>query len=336
MLNKKRILITGGTGFFGTNFAKYLLKYYSPEKIIIFSRDETKQYEMEKLIKNKKLKFFIGDVRDLDRLKYALREVDIVVHAAALKHVPATEYNPTECIKTNILGAQNIIDATIDYNSNVKKVVALSTDKAVNPVNIYGASKLAADKLFVAANNYKGKKNIKFSVIRYGNVLESRGSVIPFFLELKKNGSKYLPVTHKDMTRFFITIEDGIKFVIQGINNMCGGEIFIPKIPSFKIIDLAKAIHPKAKIKIVGVRSGEKIHETLLSEDEFENIIEFKKYFTIVPKIGPFGKKLDLFYKNINNEIGKKIQNSFSYNSKNNRDFLDISGIKKYLNFSEN
>ena len=193
---------------------------------------------MQKLMKNKKLKFFIGDVRDLDRLKYALREVDIVVHAAALKHVPATEYNPTECIKTNILGAQNIIDATIDYNSNVKKVVALSTDKAVNPVNIYGASKLAADKLFVAANNYKGKKNIKFSVIRYGNVLESRGSVIPFFLELKKNGSKYLPVTHKDMTRFFITIEDGIKFVIQGINNMCGGEIFIPKIPSFKIIDL--------------------------------------------------------------------------------------------------
>jgi len=331
MLNKKRILITGGTGFFGTNFAKYLLKHYSPERIIIFSRDESKQYEMQKLMKNKKLKFFIGDVRDLDRLKYALREVDIVVHAAALKHVPATEYNPTECIKTNILGAQNIIDATIDYNSNVKKVVALSTDKAVNPVNIYGASKLAADKLFVAANNYKGKKNIKFSVIRYGNVLESRGSVIPFFLELKKNGSKYLPVTHKDMTRFFITIEDGIKFVIQGINNMCGGEIFIPKIPSFKIIDLAKAIHPKAKIKIVGVRSGEKIHETLLSEDEFENIIEFKKYFTIVPKTFSFSKKKDLFYKNINNEIGKKIQKSFSYSSKNNRDFLDISGIKKLL-----
>ena len=331
MLNKKKILITGGTGFFGTNFAKYLLKHYSPERIIIFSRDESKQYEMQKLMKNKKLKFFIGDVRDLDRLKYALREVDIVVHAAALKHVPATEYNPTECIKTNILGAQNIIDATIDYNSNVKKVVALSTDKAVNPVNIYGASKLAADKLFVAANNYKGKKNIKFSVIRYGNVLESRGSVIPLFLELKKNGSKYLPVTHKDMTRFFITIEDGIKFVIQGINNMCGGEIFIPKIPSFKIIDLAKAIHPKAKIKIVGVRSGEKIHETLLSEDEFENIIEFKKYFTIVPKTGSLSKKLDLFYKNINNEIGKKIQNSFSYSSKNNRDFLDVSGIKKLL-----
>lgn len=330
MINKKKILITGGTGFFGSNFVKYLLKNFTPERIVIFSRDEAKQYEMQKSINNKKLKFFIGDVRDLQRLKYALKEIDIVVHAAALKHVPATEYNPTECIKTNILGAQNVIDSSIDYSSSVKKVLAISTDKAVNPINIYGASKLAADKLFIAANNYKGKKDVKFSVVRYGNVLESRGSVIPFFLDLKKKQSKYLPVTHEDMTRFFISIEDGIKFVIQGINNMLGGEIFVPKIPSFKIMDLAKAIYPQGKIKIVGIRPGEKIHESLISEDEFKNVINFKKYFVITPSINFFSKKFNLYIKN-NKEIGKNFSKAFSYNSRDNENFLDILRIKKIL-----
>lgn len=331
MINNKKILITGGTGFFGKNFTSYLLKNYKPKQIIIFSRDEAKQYYMQQKFADRRVKFFLGDIRDRNRLIHAFRDIDIVVHAAALKHVPATEYNPSECIKTNVFGSQNIIDAALSSDSSVKKVIAISTDKAVNPINIYGASKLAADKLFISSNNFRGKKDIKFSVVRYGNVFESRGSVIPFFMKLEKEGKQNFPITDINMTRFFISVEDGIKQVIHSIINSQGGEIFIPKMPSLKITDLAKAINPKMKLKVIGTRPGEKLHETLISLDNPDKIVEFKNYYTILPTINLFLKNQKSYFKNHLNEKGKLLNHSVDYNSLNNPNYHKIKDVKKFL-----
>ena len=322
MFKNQTVLITGGTGSFGKEFTKKLIKNYNPKKIIIFSRDELKQFEMknDKFFQKKNIRFFLGDVRDKQRLKTAFEGVDLVVHAAALKQVPAAEYNPTEYIKTNINGAENIIQAAI--SCNVKKIIALSTDKAVNPINLYGATKLVSDKLFIAANNIIGKKNIKFSIVRYGNVSGSRGSVLPFFLELKKKDKPFL-ITHMDATRFWITLEEGVNFVINSLKIMEGGEIFIPKLPAIKIIDLAKAIDEKRKIKIIGLRESEKIHESLISPDEDKNVLDFKNYFVIKPFLFNFSK----IYKN---QKGKIVKSNY-YFSSNNSDFLTIKEIKSYI-----
>ena len=326
MLNKKTILITGGTGSFGKKFIEIVLKKYKPKKIIIYSRDELKQFEMQKkwpFQTNTPFRYFIGDVRDLERLKVAMEAVDLVVHAAALKQVPVGEYNPFEVIKTNIMGAQNVIDASI--YSGVKKVVALSTDKAAAPINLYGASKLASDKLFVAANNYIGQHNLRFSVIRYGNVMGSRGSVIPLFLEQKKTGK--LTITHKEMTRFNITLAEGVNFVIKCIGIMNGGEIFIPKIPSYKVIDVARAIAPKVKYNFTGIRPGEKIHEEMITASDSINTIEFDKYYSIIPN-NQFSdlKKKKLFLK-----FGKRCKIGFSYNSLSNKHCLSVKQIRKLI-----
>ncbi len=272
MFNGKNILITGGTGSFGKKYTKILLERYKPNKIIIYSRDELKQYEMAQEYSHKCMRYFIGDVRDKDRLNKAMKDVDYVIHAAALKHVPIAEYNPMECIKTNINGAQNVIDSAIE--NKVKKVIALSTDKAANPVNLYGATKLASDKLFVAANNLVGKQDIKFSVVRYGNVVCSRGSVIPFFQKLIAEGSKELPITDERMTRFLITLEQGVEFVLKNFERMQGGEIFVPKIPSIKIVDLAKTLAPNLPYKIIGIRPGEKLHEIMCPSDDSHLTLE--------------------------------------------------------------
>ena len=283
ILKGKTILITGGTGSFGKKFVKTVLNKYNPRKVIVFSRDEMKQYEMQtsqdfKEYENQ-MRYFIGDVRDELRLKRAMEDVDIVIHAAALKQVPATEYNPFEAVKTNVLGAQNVINACLD--NKVKIVVALSTDKAAAPINLYGATKLTSDKLFVAANKYKGSRNIRFSVVRYGNVMASRGSVIPYFIEKAKEG--IIPITHKEMTRFNITLEEGVAMVIWAIENAIGNEIFVPKIPSYNIETLAKAISPRAKLEYVGIRPGEKLHEEMITDSDSYNTIEFEKYYAILP-----------------------------------------------------
>lgn len=308
-LKNKTILITGGTGSFGRAAVEFLSKSKKPKKIIIFSRDENKQYEMQKIFKNKNLRFFLGDIRDEERLIVAFKDVDYVIHAAAQKHVPAAEYNPFECIKTNINGAQSIISACL--KTKVKKVVALSTDKACNPINLYGATKLCAEKLFINANQFSGAKGTKFSVVRYGNVIASRGSVIPFFKELVEKKAKFLPLTHKDMTRFFITLADSVKFVFDNLKDNSGGEISIPKMNSILIQDLIKIISTKIKIKIVGVRPGEKIHETLYSKAESSQVYESKNSFRI------YSNKIIKQKK-----IGKKVRNDFDY----------ISNSKKFLN----
>ncbi len=284
MLNGKSILITGGTGSFGKKCTEIILKRYKPSKLIIFSRDELKQFMMAKqfpVSKYPSLRYFIGDVRDKERLVRAFHDVDYVIHAAALKQVPALEYNPTEAVKTNVMGANNIVDAAID--TGVKKVIALSTDKAVNPINLYGATKLVAEKLFIAANAYAGNK-VKFSVVRYGNVVGSRGSVVPLFMDLKRKGIREIPITNDKMTRFWITLEQGVDLVIKALETSVGGEVFIPKIPSMKIVDLAKTIQPNCRIKIVGIRPGEKIHETLISEEEVRNVKILDGYFVIIPQ----------------------------------------------------
>ena len=317
MFNNKTILITGGTGSFGKNFTKFLLKKYKPKKIIIYSRDEMKQYEMSQVFSQKKfkcLRYFIGDVRDLERLQIAFRDVDFVIHAAALKQVPAAEYNPIECIKTNVIGAQNVILASI--KNNVKKVISLSTDKAVNPINLYGSSKLASDKLTISGNTFGGSE-VKFSVVRYGNVIGSRASVVPLFKKLIDEGNNYLPITNSSMTRFWITIDQGINLVHKAFINMIGGEIFIPIIPSIKIVDLAKAMAPKLKHKFIGIRPGEKVHELLSSKDEAANIIEFKNHYVITPNIEfRYGKKD--YLKNKEGEVGKFVNLNFEYNSGTN------------------
>ena len=329
MFNNKSILITGGTGSFGKNFTKFLLKKYKLKKIIIYSRDEMKQFEMSQKFSTKKfpcIRYFIGDVRDQERLDIAFNGVDYVIHAAALKQVPAAEYNPIECIKTNINGAQNVILAAL--KNKVKKVIALSTDKASNPINLYGASKLASDKLFISGNNFAGGVT-KFSVVRYGNVVGSRGSVIPFFKKLINNNSSFLPITHPSMTRFWITINEGVNLVENVFYEMHGGEIFIPIIPSVKIVDLAKAMAPNLKLKIIGIRPGEKIHETMFSKDDTPNVLKFKKYYIIAPNT-IFYKNFSSYQKNKSKEKGKKVKKDFEYNSGSNSKFLSIKEIRKY------
>jgi len=314
MFNNKNILITGGTGSFGKKYTEILLAKYIPNKIIIYSRDELKQYEMAQEYNDKCMRYFIGDVRDKDRLSKAMKDVDYVIHAAALKHVPIAEYNPMECIKTNINGAQNVIDACID--NGVKKAIALSTDKAANPVNLYGATKLASDKLFVAANNLIGTQKISFSVVRYGNVIGSRGSVIPYFKKLLNNGATKLPITDIKMTRFFITLEDGVTFVLKNFERMQGGEIFIPKIPSMKITDLANAMAPNLPNDIIGIRPGEKLHEIMCPADDSHLTLEFDDHYVITPTI-QFSGKRD-FTKNLLGEVGLYVPQGFEYNSGNN------------------
>jgi len=325
MINGKTILITGGTGSFGKKFTEFVLKNFNPKKIIIFSRDEFKQYQMAKIFHKERypIRFFLGDIRDKERLITAFNDVDYIIHAAALKQVPALEYNPFEAIKTNIIGAQNIIEAAI-YRS-IKKIIALSTDKAVNPINLYGASKLAMEKLFNAANSYVGNKDIRFSIVRYGNVIGSRGSVIPYYLNLIKNGNKELPLTDKRMTRFWITLEEGVNFVYKALMDSTGGEIFIPKIPSMRITDLIKAISPNYSYKIIGVRKGEKIHETLISLDESQNTIDMGNYFVILPQF-EFETKNHQHYIN-----AKKVPEEFIYKSDTNDKWLTIEELKKII-----
>jgi UDP-N-acetylglucosamine 4,6-dehydratase len=327
MFDKKNILITGGTGSFGRKFTQLLLQKYKPNKIIIFSRDELKQYEMAQEFTDKCMRYFIGDVRDKDRLKKAFRDVDYVIHAAALKHVPIAEYNPMECIKTNINGAQNVIDAALD--NGITKVIALSTDKAANPVNLYGATKLASDKLFVAANNLVGTSNIQFSVVRYGNVIGSRGSVIPYFKKLIESGEKTLPITDEKMTRFLITLEQGVNFVLKNFERMQGGEIFVPKIPSIKIIDLASFMAPTLKQKIIGIRPGEKLHEIMCPADDSHLTYEFDDHFVISPTI-TFTTRRN-YDKNILGETGRKVLQGFEYNSGNNDTWLQKEEFLKLL-----
>lgn len=320
MFNNSNILVTGGTGTFGKNFINFILKNYKPKKLSVFSRDEMKQFEMrEAYNKQKNLSFIVGDVRDESRLNFSLRDVDYVVHAAAMKIVPSAEYNPTECIQTNINGSINVINQSI--LNNVKKVVALSTDKASSPINLYGATKLVSDKLF-CASNLTDKSNTKFSVVRYGNVLGSRGSILPYLQSLIKN--EYLPITDVKMTRFIITIDQAVTLVINAFKDSLGGEIYVKKIPSIKIVDLARAIYPKKKIKIIGIRPGEKIHEEMISIEDSTFTFEYKDYYKIIP---------DIFKDNINKYVknGKRVKKLFCYESNNNKDFLKIEEIKKLI-----
>ncbi len=325
MLNDKVILITGGTGSFGKAFTNEILKSYKPKKLIIYSRDEYKQFVMQKDFAQygSVLRFFIGDVRDKDRLYRALDGVDILIHAAALKQVPIAEYNPIEAIKTNIYGAENVIDASIDLG--VEKVVALSSDKAVNPVNLYGATKLVSDKLFVAANSYVGKKKTKFCVVRYGNVAASRGSVIPFFKKLIDSGQKELPITDFEMTRFWISLEEGVQLVFKAIKEANGGEIYVSKIPSFKILDLAKAMCENCTLKEVGIREGEKLHEVMITPEDARNTYEYEDHFIIYPQFKWWG----------NSSIktkGKLVTKGFRYSSDTNDKWLSIENIRNKLN----
>jgi len=322
MIKNKSILITGGTGSFGKAMVSYLLKVKNgPRRIVIFSRDELKQFEMQKKLEQnnkERLRFFLGDIRDKERLKRAFEDVDILIHAAALKQVPTAEYNPIEYIKTNILGAQNIIEESLD--SNIKRVIALSTDKASSPINLYGATKLCSDKLYTSANNIKGKRDIKYSVVRYGNVFGSRGSIAPIFAKIKRN--EIFPITDFGMTRFNITLKKSIEMVIWVLENMQGGEIFVPKIPSFKITDLAKAFNVNAKLKQVGIRPGEKLHEEMISLSDALNTVDLKNYYAI---LSDYSKKLKK-YKN-----SKYVDRNFNYNSGSNPNFLTVNELKKFI-----
>jgi len=329
MFDNKNILITGGTGSFGQKFTSVLLEQYNPNKIIIFSRDEFKQSIMQESFSGEMIRYFIGDVRDKERLHQACEGVDFIIHAAAMKQVPASEYNPHECIKTNIDGATNVISAAL-YN-NVEKVIALSTDKAANPINLYGATKLASDKLFVAANNLVGNRKTRFSVSRYGNVVGSRGSVVPLFKKLAKEDCKEIPITHKDMTRFWITLRQGVQFVLDNFARMRGGEIFLPKIPSVNILDLAAVYAPGLKPKFIGIRPGEKIHEIMCSKDESHLVVEFEKFFLIKPSIR-FNDIHNDFSETVNGERGKPVEEEFEYNSGSNIHFLSQEEI---INFEK-
>ena len=324
MLNNKSILITGGTGTFGKAFTRYVLEHYEPRKIIIYSRDEFKQFIMQNEFKEdaSRLRFFIGDVRDRDRLSRALEGVDYVIHAAALKQVPACEYNPAEAIKTNINGAQNVIDAALD--AGVKKVVALSTDKAVNPVNLYGGTKLVSDKLFIAANAYAGTKDICFSIVRYGNVARSRGSVIAFFHNILKNGGNQLPITDYRMTRFWISLRQGVELVIKALEEARGGETFISKIPSFKVTDLAQAMLPGCEMPEVGIREGEKLHEIMVTVEDAPHTYEYDKHFIVYPQMVWSDRQKA-------QPTGKKVPEGFSYSSGNNTQWLGVEEIRELL-----
>jgi len=332
MFDKKSILITGGTGSFGKQCVRFLLDSYKPERVVIFSRDEVKQQEMQQEFNGSMMRFFLGDVRDKDRLKLAMTGVNFAIHAAALKQVPAAEYNPMECIKTNIHGAQNVIEAALE--NGVDKVIALSTDKAANPINLYGATKLVSDKLFVAANNIVGESTTRFAVVRYGNVLGSRGSVIPFFKKLVSEGQNELPLTDKDMTRFFITLDEGIKFVIDQFYNLQGGEIFVPKLPSVRLVDLAKAIAPKAKLKFLGIRPGEKVHEIMCPKDDSHLTYEFRNYYVIGPSISFVDSGKNDYSKNSKGEKGKLVKPGFEYSSETNLNFLGQDEIASLIETS--
>ena len=314
MLKNKTVLVTGGTGSFGKKFTRKALEL-GVKKIIVFSRDELKQYEMKQEFQDERIRFFIGDVRDAERLERAFSGVDIVIHAAAMKHVDACEYNPFEAIKTNINGAQNIVEAAI--NQNVQRIIALSTDKACSPVNLYGATKLASDKLFVAANSYVGEQDTRFAVVRYGNVVGSRGSVVPFFKNVRETG--VVPITDERMTRFWITLDQGVQFVLDSLERMHGGEIFVPKIPSMNIMDLARAIAPECEHKIIGIRPGEKLHEAMIMEDDARHTREFDTYYAIQPEFSWWSKELA-------NE-GKPLPDGFAYTSDNNTDWLTIKEL---------
>lgn len=323
MFDGKSILITGGTGSFGKKCTEIILQKYHPKRLIIFSRDELKQFEMAQMFPDTKfdcIRYFIGDVRDKERMYRAFHNVDYVIHAAALKQVPAAEYNPFEAVKTNILGAQNVINVAIDQG--VKKVIALSTDKAANPINLYGATKLCSDKLFTAGNSYVGKDNTVFSVVRYGNVAGSRGSVIPFFLKCRKNG--ILPITDPRMTRFWITLEQGVNFVLECLESMVGGELFVPKIPSMNIMDLAKAIAPECKTEIIGIRPGEKLHEIMVPRDDAHRTIEYNDKFIIQPDFRFFKRRFS-------NNGGNPVADEFEYNSGTNPWKLTIDEMQKII-----
>jgi UDP-N-acetylglucosamine 4,6-dehydratase len=327
MFKGKSVLVTGGTGSFGKMFIRTLLDRYGPARVVVFSRDELKQSEMQAEFSDMRLRFFIGDVRDAERLKLAFRDVDCVVHAAALKQVPAAEYNPMECIKTNVHGAENVIAAAIA--AEVQKVVVLSTDKAANPINLYGASKLVSDKLFVAANNIVGRHGSRFSVVRYGNVVGSRGSVVPLFQKLIAEKAPDLPITDERMTRFWISLSQGVEFVIRSFERMQGGEIFVPKIPSARIVDLATAMAPELPIRVVGIRPGEKLHEIMCPLDDSHLTIDFGDHFVIRPSIR-FATPVD-YIENAIGERGTAVIEGFEYNSGHNPDFLDVRQIRKLL-----
>ncbi len=322
MQKESSILITGGTGSFGSKFVPLTLKKYNPKRIVILSRDEMKQWEMAKKFKDdSRVRFLIGDVRDKDRLYRALDNIDYVVHAAATKIVPTAEYDPFECVKTNVIGAMNIIDASID--KGVKKLIALSTDKASSPINLYGATKLTSDRLFIAGNSYTGQHKTSFAVVRYGNVMGSRGSVIPFFMSIPEN--KYFPITDERMTRFMITLEEGIKLVWEAFDDMKGGEIYVKKIPSMKTTDIATAVSEKIEQRIVGIRPGEKIHEQMISKEDSLYTYEYKDYFKILPAINDWWKDKKRIKK------GKKVKDNFHYSSDNNTEWLKIDDLKKWI-----
>ncbi|HHQ4555186.1 TPA: UDP-N-acetylglucosamine 4,6-dehydratase (inverting) [Aeromonas veronii] len=325
MFNGKTILVTGGTGSFGKKFIATVLSRYQPARLIVYSRDELKQFEMQQRFNNPCMRYFIGDVRDGERLDMAMRDVDFVVHAAALKQVPAAEYNPMECIKTNVGGAENVIKAAL--NNGVQKVIALSTDKAANPINLYGATKLCSDKLFVAANNMAGKNPTIFSVVRYGNVVGSRGSVVPFFDNLIKSGADTLPITHPEMTRFWLTLQQGVDFVLSNFQRMRGGELFVPKIPSVRITDLAAAMAPALKQEIIGIRPGEKLHEVMCPADDSFHTYEFNDYYVIAPSI-TFTSRNNDFSINALGEMATLVAPGFEYNSLNNQHFLSIAELQ--------
>ncbi len=327
MLNGKSILITGGTGSFGKQFIKTILARYKLNRVVVYSRDELKQFEMSQEFDAPEMRYFIGDVRDRDRLKQAMRGIDYVIHAAALKQVPTAEYNPMECIKTNVYGAENVIMASLD--NNIEAVIALSTDKAANPINLYGASKLASDKLFVAANNIAGGHRTIFSVVRYGNVVGSRGSVVPFFKKLISGGANALPITDERMTRFWISLQQGVDFVLKNIKRMYGGEIFVPKIPSVKIVDLAAAMAPELGINIIGIRPGEKLHEVMCPADDAHLTLEFHDHFVIRPSIRFTRSEVD-YARNKLDEQGLSVAPGFEYNSGNNPHFLTVEEIQRF------
>jgi UDP-N-acetylglucosamine 4,6-dehydratase len=327
MFNDKTILVTGGTGSFGRQFIKTVLERFKPKKLIVYSRDELKQYEMEQEFSGPVMRYFLGDVRDAERLKTAFRGVNYVVHAAALKQVPAAEYNPMECIKTNVHGAENVVAAAI--HNEVEKVIALSTDKAASPINLYGASKLVSDKLFAAANNIAGGHQTRFAVVRYGNVCGSRGSVIPLFQKLIAQGARELPITDERMTRFWITLQQGVDFVLKCFERMQGGEIFVPKIPSARVTDLAKAIGPGLPFNFVGIRPGEKIHEVMCPGNDAHRTIEFLDHYVIKPSIPILTETI--YEKNRLNESAKPVEEDFEYSSGSNSHFLSVEELQELL-----
>ncbi len=327
MLNGRCVMITGGTGSFGKQYVRTILKRYEPSRIVIYSRDELKQFEMMQEFTDERMRFFIGDVRDRDRLTQAMRGVDYLVHAAALKQVPAAEYNPMECIKTNVHGAENVIHAALE--NEVEKVVALSTDKAANPINLYGATKLASDKLFIAANNIVGGLPTRFAVVRYGNVVGSRGSVVPFFEKLIAEGAEKLPITHPEMTRFWITLQQGVDFVLKSFERMQGGELFVPKIPSVRIMDLAKAMAPDLETEIIGIRPGEKLHEVMCPADDSHLTLEFDDHFVIRPSIRFHSQDID-YSENRLRKKGYPVKLGFEYNSGDNPHFLTVEEIRAF------